>query len=415
MTNTQSSKGKIILILISIVVFLLFLINFILTYLANLFISNAIAPQINNQKDAITFYAHVRLFPSIKLSIDNFEYKQDNKSIIKIDEVSVNIAFWQLFSKKLHITKLSINDGVINLYNIPQIKWKENTKTAEPKEKKPEHHEEIKTVQDTTTQEASFFSLDKIELTNLQINYSSSQTSQPIYLKNIQYDNSLTNISEHIVTFLGSWWNEPINATVTIKLNSSYPMLMAHISFAGNELFLTSNTIANSFQLQTHIAIKNPEILAQLTSIPKMRLPTQMNATLNAKQHRLSIAPIQIVFPSATILATITLAGESPIIIQLTLPKELLTDLSGNTIYEECPLPQIMGMLLKGINTEVTITTPQAANINTDQSLIKIDGPGIQFEGNNIPSALKKNVQTCFDYKLPDESKVMNTLFGNSK
>ncbi|KTD52878.1 hypothetical protein [Legionella quateirensis] len=412
MTDTQSSKGKIILILISIVVFLIFLINYILTYLANLFIANTIVPQFNNQKGAVTFYAHVRLFPSIKLSINNFEFNQNNKSIIKIDEVSVKISFWQLFNKKLHISKLSINDGFINLYNIPQIKWKENTKTAEPEEKKPEPRKEIITTQETTTQEASFFSLDKIELTNLQINYSPSQTSQPIYLNSIQYDNSLTNNSEHVVTISGSWWDEPINATVTLKLNSSYPMLMAHINFARNELFLTTNTIANSFQMQTHIAIKNPEIIAQLISIPKMHLPTQINATLNAEKHQLSIAPIQIVFPTATLHATITLAGESPINMQMTLPNDLLTDLSGNMIYEACPLPQVMTMLLKGINTEVTITTPQSSIIGMEKTLIKIDGLGIQFEGNSLPSALKKNMQTCFDYNLPDASKVMDTLLG---
>lgn len=404
MTNDQSSKGKIILIIISVIVFVIFLMNFLLTYLVNLFISTQIVPQFNDNKGNLALSAHIRLLPSIKLTVSNLEYKQENKTIIKINDISAKIAFWQLFSKKLHITKLSISDGVINLYNIPPIKWTKNTKATKTAEKRLEELRETNKNTAETTPEASFFELDTIELTNFQINYSPSQTSQPIYLKTIQYDNSLVNNPEHILTLLGSLWNEPINATLTVNWSPANPMLKTNLNFAGNELFLTAQASKNSFQLHTHIAIKNQHILEQVLSIPKMQLPTQINVAINGENNKLSISPIQIVFPTAVLHATISMAGGSPVIIQMTLPEDLLITLAGSTIYQECPLPQTVSMLLKGINTEMTITAPESSMEDREKIFIKIDGLGIQFEGDNIPDVLQKNMQTCFDYKLPDES-----------
>jgi hypothetical protein len=404
MTNDQSSKGKIILIIISIIVFVIFLINFLLTYLANLFISTQIVPQFNNNNGNLTLSAHIRLLPSIKLTVSNLEYKQENKTIFKINDLSVNIAFWELFSKKLHVTKLSISDGVINLYNIPPIKWTKNTKATKTAE---ESQEELKETNKNTAEaapEAPFFELDTIELTNFQINYSPSQTSQPIYLKTIQYKNSQAKNSEYIFTLLGSWWNEPINTTLTINWSTANPMLKINLNLAGNELFLTAQVNKNSFQLHTHVAIKNRDILEHILSIPKSQLPTQINVAINGENNKLSISPIQIVFPTAVLQATISMAGGSPVIIQMTLPEDLLITLAGSTIYQECPLPQTVSMLLKGINTEMTITAPESSMENREKILIKIDGLGIQFEGDNIPDVLQKNMQTCFDYKLPDES-----------
>lgn len=401
MANDQSSKGKIILIIISVIVFVIFLMNFLLTYLANLFISTQIVPQFNDNKGNLALSAHVRLLPSIKLTVSNLEYKQENKTIFKINDLSVKIAFWQLFSKKLHVTKLSISDGVINLYNIPPIKWTKNTKATKTAEKKMEEPRETNINTAETTPEASFFELDTIELTNFQINYSPSQTSQPIYLKSIQYDNSQVNNPEHIFTLLGSWWNEPINATLTV--NWSPAMLKTNLNFAGNELFLTVQASKNSFQLHTHIAIKNQDILEQVLSIPKTQLPTQINVAINGENNKLSISPIQIVFPTAVLQATISMAGGSPLIIEMTLPEDLLITLAGPTIYQECPLPQTVSMLLKGINTEMTITAPEFSMEDKEKIFIKIDGLGIQFEGDNIPDVLQKNMQTCFDYKLPEE------------
>lgn len=405
MAAARSSKRKLIILLISVILFLIFLINFVLTYLANLFIASTIVPQLTDEKGNVEFNARVRLLPSLKLSIHNFEYKKENKPILKIEDLSVKIAFWQLFSKKLHITKVAVNNGVINLYNLPVIKWNKTTKDTDPTEKQDERSQDIKKSPETTVtaQEESFFKLDKIELTNMQINYSPNQTSPPVYLKTIDFDNAQAKNSEYIITVLGNWGNEPINATLALNLIPNNPMLVTIIHFAGNELFLTGKTNTGNVELQTHIAIKNREILAQLLSIPLMHLPTQMNASINISNHQLSITPIQIVFPSGTVQATMSL-GASPIMIQIVLPQEVLTELSGSTIYQECPLPIIMNKLLKGINTEIRITTPQSINASTGSTLIKIDGLGIQFEGNAIPEVLQKNLQVCFDYKLPDES-----------
>ncbi|MCL5271747.1 MAG: hypothetical protein M1486_00145 [Gammaproteobacteria bacterium] len=409
MTNTQSSRGKIILIFISIIVFLIFLINFLLTYLANLFITTQIVPQFNDNKGNLALSAHIRLLPSIKLSVNNIEYKKENKTIIKINDLSVKIAFWQLFSKRLHVTKLSISDGVINLYNIPPVKWTKNTKATKTAEKRLEERKEINNNTSKATPKESFFELDAIELTNLQINYSPSKTSQPIYLIIVLYDNSQVNNPEHMFTLLGSWWNEPINATLTVNWSSAIPMFKTNLNFADNELFLTAQASKTGFQIQTHTAIKNRDILERFLSIPKMQLPTQINVTINEENNKLSISPIQIVFPTAVLHGTISLAGGSPIIIQMTLPEDLLITLAGSTIYQECPLPQTVRMLLKGVNTEVTIAMPESSIKEGEKVLIKIDGFGIQFEGNNIPNVLQKNMQTCFDYELPDESSETTT------
>lgn len=405
MTTVQTFRGKKILIFVSIIVILLFLVNLILTYLTNLFITSFILPEVNNSQRNLVFNTSIQLFPSTKLNIKELEYTQENKSILTIKELSANLSFWELFKRKLHVKKLSINGGTINLYNIPSISWKKSTKTTTKEKKVQEESKEVEKTLSQTSQEDSFFRLDNIELTNLQINYSTSPESQPIYLNTITYDNSQSPDANHILNITGSWWNESLNATLAANFLPGNQMIKANIVFANNELLLTAQPIEHSFQIQTHIVIKNQDILEQLLSIPKSQLPTQIDARVNLANNKLSISPLQIVFPDSVFNADISKTGSSPFIIQITVPENLLIILSGNTLYQNCPLPEIAKLFIKGINTQVTVTmpeSPQIQNSQTKKAFITIDGLGIQFKGETLPYVLQKNLQTCFDYKLQD-------------
>ena len=183
--------------------------------------------------------------------------------------------------------------------------------------------------------------------------------------------------------------------------------MKAKVLFANNELLLTTQSIKKNVQLQTHIKIRNREILEKLLSIPKIHLPNQVNAVIHVQNNKLSISPIKIIFPTSVIEANISQSGTSPCIIQVTLPEDLLMTLSGNTVYQTCHLPKIVKTLIKGINTRINLTIPESSIIKNGQrkkALININGLGIQFEGDSIPNVLKKNLQTCFDYTLQDES-----------
>ena len=390
-----------------VILSLIFFISILLTYLTNLFITSQILPHVNNNKSSLVVHADIQLFPSIKVSFYNIEYKKDNKTIVKINQIDAHVSFLQLFHKKLYVSKLSISNGTINLYNIPAVTWNKHTKKAESEEDVQKKLEEIQKNPPIASQDESFFGLDKIELTNLTINYSASQTSQPIHLNTIKYDHSPSQQSEHGLTIAGSWWNEPINATLAVTLLPGNQRMKANVLFANNELRLTGQAIKNNVKLQTHLEIKNREILEKLISIPTMHLPSLVDALINVENNKLSISPIQIVFPTGVIQANISQSGISPFIIPITLPDDLLISLSGNTIYQECPLSNIVKTLIKGINTRIILTIPESSiekNGQVKKELINIDGLGIQFEGNIIPNELKKNLQTCFDYKLPDES-----------
>ena len=121
-------RGKKTLLFVGVILSLIFFISMLLTYLANIFITSKILPQINNNKSNLVLNVNIQLLPSIILSINNIEYKKKNKTIIQINQIAAHLSFWQLFHKKLHVSKLSISSGAINLYNIPAITLNKSTK-----------------------------------------------------------------------------------------------------------------------------------------------------------------------------------------------------------------------------------------------------------------------------------------------
>ena len=396
METVQNIWGKKILVFVAIIFLLLLLINFSLNYLINYIFGSYIIPQVNNNQRELVLYASARLFPSTNISISDLKYEQNNKSIITINKISVNLDFWKLFRGKLHINKVAISDGIVNLYNIPSINWKKSTKEWTDKKPQKKSTESKKPLSETRLKD-SFFELEQIELTNVQFNYSEKPTSSPFYLNSLVYNNDAPS-SKYNLTVTGNWASEAINVLSAANFSAGNQLIKTNIDLANNSLNLIAQPIKKGYQLQTHLSIKNPDALAALLSMSPEQLPMQVNATVNLINNKLRIFPFQMVYSGAELHADISQSGSSNII-KLMLPESLLINLSGKTAYTDCPLSPIVKIFIKGMNTQIIIVTSQAK-----KSLVYINGLGIQFEGSELPSVLQKNLQSCFDYKLQGES-----------
>ncbi|RUR04216.1 hypothetical protein [Legionella sp. km772] len=137
----KKNWGKRILLVIGLILVLLLIINLLLTYTLNYILGKQIIPKINNEQRQLSLISSVSIFPSATININNLSYYQDKKSLITIEQLSMQVDFWKLFKGKLYINKISINQARLNLYNIPSLTWKKSTRPYRGmKEQTPSQH-----------------------------------------------------------------------------------------------------------------------------------------------------------------------------------------------------------------------------------------------------------------------------------
>lgn len=375
--------------------------------------ASLVIPEINTNNRQLVLSARVQVFPSLKIGVKDFEYTQENASVVKIKEVSAYLNFWQLFKGNLFVKKIVVRDGVVNLYELPSFYWREEatkTKTTEePVGKKIQEVYEENTQGNLTD---SFFKLDKIELTNIQLNYSKSPAYSPVYLNRITYNHSTEGKEQYFLTVKGEWENEPLNADVAANFSTGSNLINANFNFATNTVAFSTETADKNFRLRTHASINNSAIIARLLSLEPMQIPAIIDAVVSITNGQLSISPLHMIFSSGELKANLNHSPHSPVTIQMILPQKLLDNLSGTKIYDKCPLPWMVQVLVKGLKTELALAVSDPINNQPVQSFIYIDGVGIRFAGSELPAVLQKNMQTCFNFDLKDESIESTTTYS---
>jgi hypothetical protein len=402
MITVRTAWGKKVLVFIFYIVALNFIINFLFNCLLNYALGSYVFPKINNNQRHLYFKVNFQLFPSTIIRVKDLTFAQDNKNIATIKELSVSLDLWELFKRKLHIHKVSVNNSVINFYNIPSIHWQKRTKKWVDKTNEEESLNVEKSQPDTNPKDP-FFELEQVELINVQLNYSEAITSAPIYLNSVTFNNKQSTELKSHISGTGSWASQHFHAMLTISFQPSNPLIKADVTFADSNLSFIAKINNNNYQAQTHISIKNPNLFGTLLAIPPEQVPLQVNVSGNLINNQLRIVPFQVVFPGAELNASITRSLSSPSVINIALPESLLTTLSGTVLYTHCPLPSIVSLLIKATNTQLIIIRLQSTG-KDKKSLVSIDDLGIQFTDFPLPFVLQENLKACFDYQLQDEA-----------
>lgn len=375
--------------------------------------ASLVIPEINTNNRQLVLSARVQLFPSTKIGVKDFEYTQENASVVKIKEASAYLNFWQLFKGNLFVKKIVVRDGVINLYEMPSFSWREeSTKTKTTEDSAGKKIQEIYKENTQSYLKDSFFKLEKIELTNIQLNYSKSSVYSPVYLNSFTYNHSTEGEGQYFLTVKGEWENEPLNADVVANFSPGSNLINANFNFATNTVVFSTKTVDKNFQIRAHASINNSAIIARLLSLEPTQIPTIIDAVVSISNGQLSISPLHMIFSSGELKANLSHSPHSPISIQMILSQKLLANLSGTKTYDKCPLPWIVQVLFKGLKTELALAVSDPINNQPAQSFIYIDGVGIRFAGSELPAVLQKNMQTCFNFDLKDESIESTTTYS---
>ncbi|WP_019216158.1 hypothetical protein [Legionella tunisiensis] len=152
--------------------------------------------------------------------------------------------------------------------------------------------------------------------------------------------------------------------------------------------------------------IVNSKIIEQLFTIQPDQLPTEFNAKLVVTDKRIAISPIQITFLSGLVRADISQTESDPIIMKVSFPQSLLTDIEEAENFRTCPLPRLLVTIVKDLKLHATvqITAEDAVgSAAAQQTTVVIDEQGIQFDNDFLPRILKQGLHLCFD-KFPNSN-----------
>ncbi|KTC77890.1 hypothetical protein [Legionella brunensis] len=398
--------GQKLLLIALIITLLLFGLNFLLTYIANRIIQSADIVGINTKTNRLNLHVKISVFPYFKLGFTGLEYSYKNKPVVMIEEASAHLSFFALFKKRLHIYDITIDKGVIDLTNFPKMTMQKESYPREhsSSEEATKQHKELPPATLKTVSENAF-NIDHLELNNIRIIYATS--APPLYFEKITITRNPSD-SSFIMNLDGQLAGKIISGSAGL-----YPQkekfLDITFSLGQNVASIVLNDTHQMLQGNVRGSFSDPQTIEQLFLIPTETLPNELEMNFLLTNNKITVSPIKIYFPKATISANLSQEGTSPINVEVNIPMVLLTTLSSSSSMISCPIPNLMTKLLKGFNTHILFIT-ESQNQQTTSAIktsVSVEPSGIKFDNNLLPPGLEQILKTCFDYQLQDEDSVV--------
>ncbi|AHE66213.1 protein involved in outer membrane biogenesis [Legionella oakridgensis ATCC 33761 = DSM 21215] len=406
--------GQKLLLIALVIILFLFGLNFLLSYMANRLVKSANVVGIDTKTNHLDLNLKIRVFPYFKLGFTNLEYSYKNKPVLKIEEASAHLSFFELFKKRVHIYNMTFKNGMINLTNLPQM-----TVQKERYHRESDHYEQgaadtIKQQKESPTStfktaSERAFKLDHVQINNLDIIYAKSST-KPLHFEKITMEHNAADES-----FLMNLNGEFVGQTIT-GFAGIYPqkekLLDFTLSLGKNVVSLALNDAHPMWEGNVRGLLSDPQMIKQLFQIAPEKLPQKLEAVFLIANNKITVSPIKISFPEATLSARFSQEASSPINIDINIPAALLTTLF-DVPTASCPLPNLMTKLLKGLNTNIIFmieaNNPQTAS--AVKTSVFIDHVGIKFDNNALPSNFEQTLKACFDYQLEEEDSAVTYHF----